>query len=602
MPSAEEVALFAHAACLGYSVVRIESIRQEIGVAIARHMINRVGNAVLQTAKFSLTRIPLSALQEILGPASTWEGGVASWAPKATTVAEVNQLISPLLAAASGYVCAGSSRALQTASESCVRVLATLMPTFEISLDKDRMLIEFQYVLSDGMGELHPPKDEDRNEIAPSPGLRLDLQRQIMADLLLMADGGVPLSAEYLRQLGREGQALEVEALTLNLFNNNNLALAGGKRRRADVFEVERIMQQRVRGRRSRNYLVRWAGYHPSWEQWRVAGESGDPVDTVGDVCNRQSHGNAGSVASPGPALAAAVDTLVTPSGKSRKSGKRTYSGLPTGPVPNTEGRCQNLACNLLRKELREKVREAELRAKRLEDNFSAKLAAEVRGQLRNYDAVLQAEIDDNASTRRNLKGTTNTNQHLYKATAQQHADLATMEAELKVLGEQNVVLTWELGATAKQAVVTARAAQLEVRIAQRKAAGATQTAETAVAKVRAAKATQEMAAAVARAKAVEALTTNAELETELEACQLVTGYADAAMEEAKQMCRLAAQREQRARDAALDARMQLSEDGRNLPPASRSEDDWSALTREAAKKASQREVAHLTSFLEGHK
>lgn len=280
MPSAEEVALFAQAARLGYSVVTIESIRQEIGVAIARHMINRVGNTVLQTARFSLTRIPLSALQEILGPASTLEDGVASWAPQATTVAEVTQLISPLLGAASGYVCAGSSRALQTASESCVRVLATLMPTFEITLDKDRMMLEFQYVLSDEMGELHPPKDENRNEIALSPGLTLDLRRQISADLVLMADGGVPLSAGYLRQLGREGQALQVEALMLNLMSTNNLALAGGKRRRADIFEVEMIMQQRVRGRKSRNFLVRWAGYHPSWEQWRVSGVAGEPVDT----------------------------------------------------------------------------------------------------------------------------------------------------------------------------------------------------------------------------------------------------------------------------------------------------------------------------------
>ena len=78
-------------------------------------------------------------------------------------------------------------------------------------------MLEFQYVLLDEMGELHPPKDENRNEISLSPGLLLDHRRQITADLVLMADGGVPLSAGYLRQLGREGQALQVEALSLGV-------------------------------------------------------------------------------------------------------------------------------------------------------------------------------------------------------------------------------------------------------------------------------------------------------------------------------------------------------------------------------------------------
>ena len=27
-------------------------------------------------------------------------------------------------------------------------------------------------------------------------------------------------------------------------------------------------------------YLVRWAGYHPSWEAWRIRGNVGEPVET----------------------------------------------------------------------------------------------------------------------------------------------------------------------------------------------------------------------------------------------------------------------------------------------------------------------------------
>ena len=27
-------------------------------------------------------------------------------------------------------------------------------------------------------------------------------------------------------------------------------------------------------------YRVRWAGYRPSWEKWRVSGEVGGPIET----------------------------------------------------------------------------------------------------------------------------------------------------------------------------------------------------------------------------------------------------------------------------------------------------------------------------------
>ena len=27
-------------------------------------------------------------------------------------------------------------------------------------------------------------------------------------------------------------------------------------------------------------YLVRWAGYHPAWEAWRIHGEIGSAVET----------------------------------------------------------------------------------------------------------------------------------------------------------------------------------------------------------------------------------------------------------------------------------------------------------------------------------
>ena len=42
------------------------------------------------------------------------------------------------------------------------------------------------------------------------------------------------------------------------------------------------IRQERARSQNytSRGILVRWAGYHHTWEPWRVTGAVGDPVET----------------------------------------------------------------------------------------------------------------------------------------------------------------------------------------------------------------------------------------------------------------------------------------------------------------------------------
>ena len=49
----------------------------------------------------------------------------------------------------------------------------------------------------------------------------------------------------------------------------------GKQRRRADSYEIEKILQEQ-RGW----YLVRWSGYHASWEAWRLSGEVGSPLET----------------------------------------------------------------------------------------------------------------------------------------------------------------------------------------------------------------------------------------------------------------------------------------------------------------------------------
>ena len=84
----------------------------------------------------------------------------------------------------------------------------------------------------------------------------------------------VPLSAAWLRQLGDEAKAQMTEAKMHNM-TAVPLPPPGKRRQRADLYEIETIVEEQ-RGW----YLVRWAGYHPSWEAWRISGAVGTPVET----------------------------------------------------------------------------------------------------------------------------------------------------------------------------------------------------------------------------------------------------------------------------------------------------------------------------------
>ena len=44
-------------------------------------------------------------------------------------------------------------------------------------------------------------------------------------------------------------------------------------------FDIEMIVKEERRSK-ARWFLVRWEGYHPSWEAWRINGLRGEPVET----------------------------------------------------------------------------------------------------------------------------------------------------------------------------------------------------------------------------------------------------------------------------------------------------------------------------------
>ena len=48
-----------------------------------------------------------------------------------------------------------------------------------------------------------------------------------------------------------------------------------------NLFEISEILcQVQTSGRAKTWVLVRWAGYDPSWEAWRIQGEEGSPLET----------------------------------------------------------------------------------------------------------------------------------------------------------------------------------------------------------------------------------------------------------------------------------------------------------------------------------
>ena len=179
-----------------------------------------------------------------------------------------------------------------------VRVLATPMPEVEISwvdvTGVDKLYINFQYVLWDGDGELHPPKEEKR-EVLLAPELLTALRQQVILDLLKFYQRGAPLAPGFLRKMGHTEEADAVQAMLLNRPQpqdepqeqlqqdeaDTSTVLAVQSNSRATHFEVERIIGwKESTGRAKSYYLVQWAGYHETWEPWRISGEVGDPIET----------------------------------------------------------------------------------------------------------------------------------------------------------------------------------------------------------------------------------------------------------------------------------------------------------------------------------
>lgn len=121
---------------------------------------------------------------------------------------------------------------------------------------------------------MHPPKDQNRNEIALTQQEVSDLRTQVLIDASALGEMGMPLSAGWWRQLGDETEAQMAEAMVHNV-TTAPIPAPGKQKQKPDTYEIEAIVQEQKGW-----YLVRWAGYHPSWEAWRTTGEVGTPIET----------------------------------------------------------------------------------------------------------------------------------------------------------------------------------------------------------------------------------------------------------------------------------------------------------------------------------
>ena len=168
------VEFFSMASALGYSVTKNQRLEQEFVLAISNRLVPRKGDKIYQVAAFTLTSFPLQVLEMLIPGRHKLGGATAtavSWS--VTSTPSVREIIGEIMTSLRN-LSSGTSRGQMTESESVIRVLATMLVSDSSPLSISwwqpiegtaRVSINFMYVLMQGTGDMHPPKDNDRREI-----------------------------------------------------------------------------------------------------------------------------------------------------------------------------------------------------------------------------------------------------------------------------------------------------------------------------------------------------------------------------------------------------------------------------------------------------
>lgn len=274
--------LRALAAKYNFSLIPKDSLLRELGYGIAKRMVKRRGNDVYQMLGFNLPYFPRELLKEIFPTSSVSEESPKQMCWVLATHQELNSL-SPLLQK-SCCVCAGLTKAFQSASERVIRVVAKLMPPFEIThevsgMGAEKCFLNGMYLLATEAGELHMPKGNNRRELEVPMQTCQELRKGVREDVLLLGQQGASLSPGWWRHLGDEERARSAEEALANSSINRRTRVRTRRAASTESFEIEAIVSEEMRGR-SKMYLVRWAGYEASWEPWRINGQPGEPIET----------------------------------------------------------------------------------------------------------------------------------------------------------------------------------------------------------------------------------------------------------------------------------------------------------------------------------
>ena len=283
----------------GYACQLLAPLTKELANAIAIRMRPRVGSQVYQMISFSRISYPLAALDLMFPEEHVTEVSGAAKAWSLTSIGAMSATLDPFLNG-SDYVCAGSTRAFRTKSQRVIRLVAMLLPDWEVThyeLSGGGSHTQFNgmYALMADHGGVTWPKDNNRKELAFPEAIEKELRQQVLSDLLLLHTRGEPLSPAWLRKLGKPEMALQVEAelaaprrakaprrqQTSRASRVRKPMVTKQPRFTKESFEVEQILaQKKVSSKAKVLYLVRWVGYDPSWEALRISGSRGDPIDT----------------------------------------------------------------------------------------------------------------------------------------------------------------------------------------------------------------------------------------------------------------------------------------------------------------------------------
>ena len=203
---------------LGFFLQQKSVMLLELALAIEQRLLNREGGLVFQSAAFHIPGFPRMLAEELFPQEliiqEMLSDKVSTW--RAESLPNLRTMLAEVLT--SSPKTTGLSRALQKPSERVIRVIAMLIPDLEISwvresCGREKLFVNFMYILADEDGELHLPKDSQRREIQISAQEMRGIRREVLADVLLMSTEDKPLSAAFYRQLGMEDKAQEVEAL-----------------------------------------------------------------------------------------------------------------------------------------------------------------------------------------------------------------------------------------------------------------------------------------------------------------------------------------------------------------------------------------------------